>query len=40
MSEAGSAFNFTEAAGFWLVTLASIVIALLVGYYFHWRGWV
>ena len=40
MSEAGSAFNFTEAAGFWLVTLASILIALSVGYYFHRRGWV
>jgi magnesium transporter len=40
MSEAGAAFNFTEAWGFWLVTLSSIGIALLVGYYFHRRGWV
>ena len=40
MSEAGSAFNFTEAIGFWIVTLSSIGIALFVGYYFHRRGWV
>ena len=40
MSEAGSAFKFTEAIGFWIVTFASIGIALLVGYFFHRRGWV
>ena len=40
MSEAGLAFQFKEAAGFWLITLATIGVALLVGYYFHRRGWV
>jgi magnesium transporter len=40
MSEAGSAFNFTEAAGFWIVTAASVLIALLVAYYFRRRGWI
>jgi len=40
MSEAGAAFNLTESWGFWLVTLSSVVLALLVGYYFHRRGWV
>jgi magnesium transporter len=40
MSEAGAAFNFTEAAGFWLVTFFSIGLALLVGFYFHRRGWI
>ena len=40
MSEAGSAFNFTEATGFWIVTVASVAIALSVGYYFHRRGWI
>jgi magnesium transporter len=40
MSEAGLAFQFKEAAGFWLVTFATIVIAVLVGYYFRRRGWM
>jgi magnesium transporter len=40
MSEAGLAFQFKEAAGFWLVTIATIAIALLVGYYFRRRGWM
>lgn len=40
MSEAGLAFQFKEAAGFWLVTFATITLALLVGYYFHRRGWM
>jgi magnesium transporter len=40
MSEAGLAFNFHEAAGFWLVTLASILIAAAVGLYFRRRGWI
>jgi magnesium transporter len=40
MSEAGSAFKFTEAAGFWIVTAASVLIALLVAYYFRRRGWI
>lgn len=40
MSEAGSAFNLTESWGFWLVTVSAVLVALLVGYYFHRRGWV
>jgi magnesium transporter len=40
MSEAGAAFNFTEAWGFWAVTALSIVTALLVGLYFRRRGWI
>jgi magnesium transporter len=40
MSEAGSAFNFTESWGFWLVTIVAVVLALLVGLYFRRRGWV
>jgi hypothetical protein len=40
MSEAGAAFNFTEAWGFWVVTALSIVLALFVGLYFRRRGWI
>jgi magnesium transporter len=40
MSEAGLAFNFHEAAGFWLVTLASVLIAGAVALYFRRRGWI
>ena len=40
MSEAGLAFNFQEAAGFWLVTIASVIIAAVVGFYFRRRGWI
>jgi magnesium transporter len=40
MSEAGLAFQFKEAAGFWLVSLGTIGIAALVGLYFRRRGWV
>jgi magnesium transporter len=40
MSEAGAAFNFTEATGFWLVTVSSVLIALLVAFYFRRRGWI
>lgn len=40
MSEAGAAFNFTEQIGFWIVTIAAVLIALAVGYYFRRRGWV
>ncbi len=40
MSEAGPAFDFREAAGFWLVTLASVLIAAAVALYFRRRGWI
>ena len=40
MSEAGAAFNFTEQIGFWVVTIAAIVIAVGVGYYFRKQGWI
>ncbi len=40
MSEAGPAFTLAEGAGFWLVTLASILIAGVVGFYFRRRGWI
>ena len=40
MSEAGSAFNFTESWGFWAVTLASIVIAGSTYLFFRRRGWI
>lgn len=40
MSEAGAALNFQEAAGFWIVTLVSILIAGAVGLYFRRRGWI
>jgi magnesium transporter len=40
MSEAGLAFQFQEAAGFWLVTIFAIMLALLVAYYFKKRNWI
>lgn len=40
MSEAGLAFNLQESGGFWIVTIGSILIAVLVGYYFRKRGWI
>jgi magnesium transporter len=40
MSEAGLAFQFKEAWGFWLITGLTVVAALLVGYYFRRRGWI
>ena len=40
MSEAGLAFNFKEASGFWLVTIAAVLIAAAVGLYFRRRGWI
>src|SRR4051812_31402540 len=40
MSEAGSAFNFTEATGFWIVTSSAILIAGFVYFYFRRRNWI
>ncbi|HEY5488323.1 MAG TPA: magnesium/cobalt transporter CorA [Candidatus Limnocylindrales bacterium] len=40
MSEAGSAFNFTESWGFWAVTLAAIAIAISILLFFRRRGWI
>jgi magnesium transporter len=40
MSEAGSAFQFKEATGFWIVTVTAIVIALLIYFYFRRRNWI
>ena len=40
MSEAGSAFNFTEATGFWIVTGSAILIALATYLYFRSRSWI
>jgi len=40
MSEAGLAFQFQEAAGFWLVTSFTIVSAVLVYLFFRRRGWI
>lgn len=40
MSEAGLAFQFQEAIGFWLVTIFAIVTALVVASYFRLRGWI
>jgi magnesium transporter len=40
MSEAGSAFQFQEATGFWIVTATAIVIALLIYFYFRRRNWI
>jgi magnesium transporter len=40
MSEAGSAFNFTEATGFWIVTATAILIALVIYFYFRRRNWI
>jgi magnesium transporter len=40
MSEAGAAFNFRESAGFWIVTLVTVLIAAGVGFFFRRRGWI
>jgi magnesium transporter len=40
MSEAGSAFQFQEATGFWIVTATAIVLAGLVYFYFRRRNWI
>lgn len=40
MSEAGAAFNFQEATGFWIVTVTAIVLALIVFLYFRRRNWI
>jgi len=40
MSEAGLAFKFQEAAGFWFVTAVAIGIAGVVYFYFRRRGWI
>ena len=40
MSEAGSAFQFQEATGFWIVTVTAIGIALFVYLYFRRRNWI
>jgi magnesium transporter len=40
MSEAGSAFNFTESWGFWLVTLVAIGLAAATYLYFRRRNWI
>ena len=40
MSEAGAAFNFQEATGFWIVTATAITIALAIYFYFRRRNWI
>jgi len=40
MSEAGSAFQFQEATGFWIVTATAIIIALVIYFYFRRRNWI
>jgi magnesium transporter len=40
MSEAGLAFQFQEATGFWLVTAMAITIAAVVYLFFRRRGWI
>ena len=40
MSEAGAAFNFQEASGFWIVSATAVVLALLVYLYFRRRDWI
>ena len=40
MSEAGLAFQFQEATGFWIVTATAIGIALFVYFYFRRRNWI
>jgi magnesium transporter len=40
MSEAGSAFQFQEATGFWIVTGTAIAIAMAVYFYFRRRNWI
>lgn len=40
MSEAGSAFQFQEASGFWIVTMAAVLLALVIYLYFRRRNWI
>jgi magnesium transporter len=40
MSEAGAAFNFQEASGFWIVTATAVGLALVVYLYFRRRDWI
>ena len=40
MSEAGLAFQFQEATGFWIVTATAILIALSIYFYFRRRNWI
>ncbi|HUP83104.1 MAG TPA: magnesium transporter CorA family protein [Candidatus Limnocylindria bacterium] len=40
MSEAGAAFNFTESWGFWVVTAAAIVIAIVFYVLLKRRGYI
>lgn len=40
MSEAGAAFNFTEAWGFWAVTVAAILIAVVFYVVLRRRGYI
>jgi magnesium transporter len=40
MSEAGAAFNFQEAAGFWIVTGVAIGLAVVIFVYFRRRNWI
>jgi magnesium transporter len=40
MSEAGSAFQFQEATGFWIVTATAIILALVIYFYFRRRNWI
>ena len=40
MSEAASAFNFQEGFGFWVVTGFSVLVGMLVFYYFRRIGWI
>ena len=40
MSEAGAAFNFTESWGFWAVTIAAVVIAVLFYVLLRRRGYI
>jgi magnesium transporter len=40
MSEAGSAFNFAEQPGFWLVSAVSVVVGVAVFGYFRRINWI
>jgi Mg2+ and Co2+ transporter CorA len=40
MSEAGAAFNGAEAGGFWLVTLAVIMIAVAAAAFLRRIDWI
>ncbi|MFI5225820.1 MAG: magnesium transporter CorA family protein [Candidatus Limnocylindrales bacterium] len=40
MSEAGSAFRGEEALGFWLVTMMTVGLALLMAWYLRRIGWI